>query len=195
MTIAVTMRNRIDESKIVYDKRRKLARSVATEKGYLIIGIKDNPSKEDINTTIRHEFAHTRIHGKTRLFREKTYHERTSTELAVYKYEKRLTSPSDWNRILPTRIKDFIPYITWESEEEQRETKRLADKILAPKKDGGNLVAIKKASNKLSKEWLVQPSPKVTKKTNKIDTPSISRRTILKRRTPRIIPTRPRLRR
>lgn len=175
----------IDESKIVYNKKRKLSQSISTGKGYIIIGIKDKPSKRDIKETIRHEFAHLQTIGK-KPFREMSYYERATSELVAYKYEKQHTTPKEWNEVLPVRIKDFIPYITWETEKEQKKTKLLADKILVPKKRGGNLGAIKKATNKLSRWWLEKP---ITIK------PRVEKPIRLTRRLPRITPKRPRLKR
>ena len=133
---------------VIYDASRILSDSVALSSGYVIIGVKGKPSKEAIRQTVRHELAHLG-QGKPR-----SKHERSMGELKTYAREKRQCTPEQWNRVLPTRIKDFMPFVSWETKIEQRETRVAANKILSPKAGGGNLDAIKKARQRLAKWWV-----------------------------------------
>jgi len=143
-----TMKVDTRDSKVIYDTARRLASSVALTSGYVIIGVKDNPSPTVIRETIRHEKAHLGSRAA------RSHSQRAANELAAYSREKKALSAQAWNRIAPMRIRDFLPYISWLNKGEQSSIKARAMRILSGKAGGGNKEAIARARGRLVDFWL-----------------------------------------
>lgn len=150
------------DPKIIYDPNRTLAASLATSYGEVIIGIKDNPTKAEIAETIRHEKSHlghrASIHT-TMLGGPRDYLVMAREELQAYRKERKLCSPTEWNKVLPTRIKSLMAYLTWVTKADQRKIKEQANQILSPKRGGGNEKAVCQAQADLAKWWLEEEKP------------------------------------
>ena len=142
--------------RVFYDKRRNLNSSMAVKGGLLgdrvIIGIKDSPTRNEIIATIKHEKSHLlAFKGKGGV---PSHYESARRELLAYSAEKRSSSAVRWNRVLPVRIHDFLPYVSWLSKREQGRLRPSANKILNGKIGGGNESKITTARNKLKNWWI-----------------------------------------
>jgi len=145
--------------RIIYDKRRNLDNSMAVKGGLLgdrvIIGIKDSPTRSAIIATIKHEKSHLETYGRVEGKGKRVSHyEAARRELLAYSAEKRSSSAMRWNRLLPVRIHDFLPYISWLSKKEQGRLRPTTNRILNDKIGGGNRAKITIARNKLKNWWL-----------------------------------------
>lgn len=157
---------RVDENDptIIYDGSRRLAASVATSYGDVIIGVKDNPTKTEIAETIRHEKSHLghrkSIHT-TMLGGPRDYLVMAREELQAYRKERKVDSPMEWNKDLPIRIKSFMAYLTWVTKPDQRKIKAQAKRVLAPKRGGGNAQAVCQAKADLAWWWIEEEKPPI----------------------------------
>lgn len=146
-----------DDPHIIYDPNRSLAASLATSYGEVIIGVKDNPTKAEIAETIRHEKSHlghrASIHT-TMLGGSRDYLVMAREELQAYRNERKLCSPTEWNKVLPVRIKSLMAYLSWVTKADQRKIKAQTKRILTPKKGGGNEKAVCQAQADLAQWWL-----------------------------------------
>lgn len=150
------------DPKIIYDTGRTIAASAATSTGYIIIGVKGNPTKEQIAETIRHEKSHLghRASPWTTMTGGPGDHlVMVRRELQAYKKERGMSSPTEWNKILPTRIKSFMPYLSWVTKTDQRRIKVQVKQILAPKKGGGNEQAVCQSQADLAQWWIEEEKP------------------------------------
>lgn len=147
------MRVDTNDPKVVYDSSRNIKDSLAFSTGYVLIGVKDKPSTREIRATIQHEKSHIGEHVQGP-YEQVSNLERVQRELRAYSREKGLCTAPGWNGILPTRIRDFMRYISWLSRKEQNRIKPEVKRILSPKKGGGNIEAIEKARADLAQWWL-----------------------------------------
>lgn len=144
-----TMRFSKADPRVIYDRTRIHDRSCRVEGGYILIGTKGNPSRQEMNDTLMHERCHSPHHiaqGKTGL-------DDAKEELRAFACEKRHSSPKRWNRILPTRTSDFGASLSWLTKKQKRQIRPKVIDTLAPKSGGGNPEAIKKAHKKLQRDW------------------------------------------
>ena len=151
------------DPRIIYDRGRKLDDSVAVKgPGWvrILVGTKNNPSRASIKETISHELAHVKTRWglvdydpKTRLKANRDAAARS--ELRAYYYERQRSTPKEWNRVLPIRIDCFRHYLSWLTKKQRadRSLRELAKRALAPKKGGGNEVAIQREKRRIAPYW------------------------------------------
>jgi len=158
-----TMTKSRTDPRIIYDRGRKLDDSVAVRgPGWvrILVGTKNNPSRASIKETISHELAHVKTRWglvdydpKTRLKANRDAAARS--ELRAYYYERQRSTPKEWNRVLPIRIDCFRHYLSWltKKQKSDRSLRTLATRALAPKKSGGNEVAIQREKRRIAPYW------------------------------------------
>lgn len=153
-----TMRRDKGDPKVIYYDRFTAGESVAfPETGYILIGVKDNPSKAQIKEILKHERGHLRHRAMPFTgIASIDYLTAARHELASYSAERKLSTPQEWSRILPSRIKQFMGYLTWVSKPYQAKIKPRAKRILSPKRNGGNDQAVAQAQADLAQWWLVE---------------------------------------
>jgi hypothetical protein len=156
-----TMRRDKDNPKIIYISTMECSESVAIpDTGHILIGTKDKPSKDKIAEVIQHEKSHLGRRNIPMVGIESL--DRLSiirNELRGYNQERKTTSAKDWNKVLPSRIKQFMGYLTWVSKANQEKVKAQAKQALAPKMGGGNEQAICQAKADLARWWLEEEKP------------------------------------
>lgn len=158
-----TMKRDKGDSKIVYVSTLAIGESVALpETGHILIGVKDKPSKKKIAEVIRHEKSH--LGHRTSILTTMTGGARdylviARRELQGYSKERKTSSPTEWNKVLPGRIKQFMGYLTWVTKADQKNIKAQAKQILSPKKGGGNEKAVCQAQADLAQWWLEEEKP------------------------------------
>jgi len=151
-----TMRVDKNDPKVIYDSSCTITESGAfPQTGYILIGVKDNPTKQKIAEVIRHEKGHL---GRRQFpivgIASLDHLTRARHELASYDQERKSSSARAWNKVLPSRIKQFMGYLTWVSKSDQRRIKAKAKRVLVSKKGGGNDQVIRQAQADLSQWWL-----------------------------------------
>jgi len=144
-------------TRIIYDKRRNLDSSLSgydkEGKETVIIGTRDKPTPYQIGETIQHETAHLKVKKVTKDVDKISHVARAWRELQAYEIEKRRCTPKQWNRVLPTRLESFLTYASWLNKNDKRVIKNDVIKILRAKPNGGNLLSIKRAKDRLIREW------------------------------------------
>lgn len=157
-----TMRRDKDDPGVLYDPRRDIEDSGADpDTGYIVIGTKDHPTKQKMEEVLRHERGHLGHRTLIPHIGMASIDNLSDArhELWAYGKERRESSPKDWNRVLPLRIKQFMTYIDWVPKKYQAIIKPQTKRILSPKQGGGNEQAVCQARTDLAQWWLEKEKP------------------------------------
>jgi len=145
-----------DDPRIFYDPRLDIEDSGGDpDAGYIVIGTKGHPSRHKLEEVLSHERSHLGHRTSTPHIGVASLDNLSDArhELWAYGKERRESSPQDWNRMLPLRIKQFMTYIDWVPKKYQALLKPQAKRILIPKQGGGNEKAICQAKVDLAQWW------------------------------------------
>lgn len=151
-----TMKRDKNDPRVLYDPRLNIENSGADpDTGYIVIGIKDHPTKQKREEVLAHERSHLGGHSLFPHIGVADIDNLTDTrhELWAYARERKSLSPEDWNRILPSRIRQFMTYVSWVPKKYQAKLKPQTKRNLSPKTGGGNEQAIKQAQVDLARWW------------------------------------------
>jgi len=125
------------EVEVAYNRMQPISHTQVTRftdgSAKIVIGTK-GATKEQVARTLRHEKLHLKERYKVGTKIWQTVYKRAQAELKAYSHEKKNLSASGWNRIVNTRIRDFLTYFDKLTPSQKKAIKPRALRILRKRK-------------------------------------------------------------